>query len=208
MIFVTATDTDVGKTYFSKSLINFLIENNHFKQKEIAYFKAVQCGRPSDFDEIKKETGVDIYCSYDLSFPASPDYAASLENVEIDLEKIKADFQDLQSKYKFIIVEGAGGVAVPFNNKDLVSDLAKLLGLETILVIRPDLGTINHSITAVEHLQNKGVKLKGLFVSAKTRDISEAYEIDQEKKDLQNSAALESIIKFTRTKIISFDDLV
>ena len=107
-IFVTGTDTDVGKTFFSKSLISYFIENNLFAQNEITYFKPIQCGSPTDFDEVKSETGVDIYCSYSLAFPASPDYSSSLENIDISIDKIEADFKDLKQKYKFIIVEGAG----------------------------------------------------------------------------------------------------
>jgi len=208
MLFITATDTDVGKTFFAKSLIKFLLNNNIYSSKEICYFKPIQAGIPTDFDEIKNETKIDVYCSYPLNFPASPDYASSLEQIKISSDKIQNDFLQLQNKYKYIIVEGAGGVAVPINDKELMSDLIKKLNLETVIVTRPDLGTINHSLISFEHLNNKNIKIKGFYVSAKTRTISEQYNISEEKKYVQNSKALESIIKFTKSKILKFSDFV
>ena len=206
MIFITATDTDVGKTFFSKSLIKYLIGNNIYDKSEIAYLKAVQCGKPTDYDLIAQETGVDIHTCYDLAYPASPDYAAKLENQEIAIATIKNKFEDLQTQYKYIIVEGAGGVAVPLNNRDLVSDLIKALELETVLVIRPDLGTINHSILSYEHLKAKKINIKGLFVSAKGREISEAYNVSPEEKTKQNNAALKTIVEFTKAKLLELGD--
>lgn len=206
MIFVTATDTDVGKTFFSKSLINFLVENKIFEARDIAYFKPIQCGSPTDFDEIKASTGVEIYCTYNLNFPASPDYAAKLENVEVSLNKIKDDFDKLKKTYKFIVVEGAGGAAVPINDKELISDLIKKLQLETIIVIRPDLGTINHSLLTIEHLKSKAITIKGIYVSARSRDVSEGYNITSEEKAKQNNQALKTIIKFTKLRKLDFND--
>ena len=206
MLFITATDTDVGKTFFSKSLINHLVTSGAYDRTEIAYFKAVQCGEPTDFDEIKKETGIDIYCSYNLAYPASPDYAASLESIEISLEKIKTDFDELKTKYKFIVVEGAGGAAVPLNKKETVADLINLLGIEAVLVIRPDLGTINHSLITVDYLKAKAVDIKGLFVSAKSRELSEAYNVSVEDKKKQNDAAIESIKRFSGLQTLELSD--
>jgi dethiobiotin synthetase len=206
MIFVTATDTDVGKTFFSKSLINHLLKSNTFKKEEIAYLKPIQCGKPTDFDEIKNETGVDVYCSFNLKYPSSPDYASELENIQISLKKVKADFENLKKKYKYIVVEGAGGVAVPLDHQNLVSDLIKTLGLETVVVIRPDLGTINHSLLTIEHLKAKDITIKGLYVSARSRDVSEGYNITSEEKTRQNNQALKTIIKFTKLRKLDFND--
>ena len=204
MLFVTATDTDVGKTYFSKSLLSKLLEQ--MPKEKLAYYKPIQCGKPTDYDVIK-ELGIDTHCSYDLTYPASPDYAASLEGVEIKLEKILDDFQKLKAQYDFILVEGAGGLAVPINKTEMISDLAKALNLETILVIRPDLGTINHSILSLEHIKAKGLKLKGIYVSGKHRDLSLAYELSDEERSKQNSAALKSILEFSQAKEISLDEI-
>ena len=210
-VFITATDTDVGKTFFSKSLIRYLLENKIFDKSEIAYYKPIQCGIPTDFDEIHDQTGVDVFCTYNLKYPASPDYASSLEKIEILIEKIKSDFIELKDRYKFLIVEGAGGPAVPLNQKQFVSDLIKELGLETVLVTRPDLGTINHSILSIEHLKAKGIKVKGIYVSAKSRDISEAYNLSLEDKLKQNTAAINSVLEFTKIKkldLIDFKGLI
>jgi hypothetical protein len=63
-------------------------------------------------------------------------------------------------------------------------------------------------LISFEHLNNKNIKIKGFYVSAKTRTISEQYNISEEKKYVQNSKALESIIKFTKSKILKFSDFV
>lgn len=207
MLFITATDTDVGKTFFSKSLIKHFIESGNYQKNEIAYFKPIQCGSPTDFDEIKKETQIEVFCTYSLKFPASPDYASRLEDLEISLEKIKTEFDELKKRFKYIIVEGAGGAAVPLNKKELVSDLILKLDLETVVVIRPDLGTINHSLLTIEHLINKGIQIKGLYVSAKSRELSEAYDITNAERSQQNLKALETILEFTKTRKLELDDI-
>lgn len=210
-VFITATDTDVGKTFFSKSLIRYLLENKVFDKSEVVYYKPIQCGTPTDFEEVHHQTGVDVFCTYNLKYPASPDYASSLEKIGISIEKIKTDFIKLQSQYRYVIVEGAGGPAVPINQKHFVSDLIKELDLETILVTRPDLGTINHSILSIEHLKAKGIKVKGIYVSAKSRDLSEAYDLSLEDKLKQNTAAINSVLEFTKIKkldLIDFKGLV
>jgi len=210
-VFITATDTDVGKTFFSKSLIKYLLENKVFDKSEIAYYKPIQCGIPTDFEEVHHQTGVDVSCTYNLKYPASPDYASSLEKIEISIDKIKTDFIKLQSQYRYVIVEGAGGPAVPINQKQFVSDLIKELDLETILVTRPDLGTINHSILSIEHLKAKGIKVKGIYISARSRDLSEAYNVSAEDKLKQNTAAINTVLEFTKTKkldLIDFKGLI
>jgi dethiobiotin synthetase len=207
-IFVTATDTDVGKTFFSKSLIHYFLENRIFDKSQIAYYKPIQCGIPTDFDEINDQTGVDVFCTYNLKYPASPDYSSSLEEIEISIEKIKTDFIKLQAQYRYLIVEGAGGPAVPINKKEFVSDLIKELDLETVLVTRPDLGTINHSILSIEYLKAKGIKIKGLYVSAKSRDLSEAYNVSAQDKLKQNTAAINSVLEFTKIKKLDLMGLI
>lgn len=184
-IFISATDTNVGKTYFAIELLKSKLEQD-FKLEELAYYKVIQCGKPTDYDEVKKSIpGITIYYSYDLAEPASPDYAASLEDVKINLNQIKQNWQEIKSKHKFIVVEGAGGLAVPINDREFVSDIALSLELPLVLVISTKLGTINHTILSVEHAKNKGIKLLGLHVSDLNRDYS--------ARELASLASIEKI---------------
>ena len=107
-----------------------------------------------------------------LKNPLSPNIAFEVENYNISLDeiknKIKNSFNILKNKYDFLIVEGAGGVCVPIKDNFLMSDLIKFLELPTVVVSRPNLGTINHTILTVEHLRNKGIDVKGVVINCIT----------------------------------------
>ncbi len=191
-IFISATDTGVGKTFYSVKILKDLLASG-YKLKELAYYKPIQCGDDKDYDIVVKDiNGIATYCSYDLHYPASPHYAAAKENIEIKLEKIRDDFKEINSKHKFVIVEGAGGLAVPLNkNGDLVSDIIRVLDLPLVLIIRPKLGTINHSLLSIEHARAKGLDIQGIIVSEMDLDA----DIDRTKN------AIDTIIKIGGVKI-------
>ena len=146
MLFIAATDTGVGKTFFSQRLLEEAAL--HLDRREIAYYKPIQCGKDkkelfgnifyeADYQCIERSCpDIDSYCTYDFAYPASPDYASALENTIIDINKIVEDFKKLEKDYKFIVVEGAGGLAVPINDKELISDIARALALPTLIVSR------------------------------------------------------------------------
>lgn len=165
-IFISATDTGVGKTFHSVKILKALLDSG-YKREELAYYKPVQCGDDKDYNVITRDLGdITTYCSYDLHYPASPHYAAEKEYVEISLEKIRSDYEEIRAKHRCVIVEGAGGLAVPLNYKgDLVSDIPRVLNLPIVLIIRPNLGTINHSLLSIEHARSKGLEVLGIIVS-------------------------------------------
>ncbi|MBT6842398.1 MAG: dethiobiotin synthase [Candidatus Melainabacteria bacterium] len=186
-LFVSGTDTNVGKTYYSIAILKQLTK--HFALDQLAYYKPVQSGDEKDYDVIRQGLpGIATYTSYDLTCAASPDYAASIEGVKISLAKIANDFKEIQAKHKFVIVEGAGGLAVPLNDRDLVSDIAKSLNVPMILVIGRQLGTINHSLLAIEHARSRGIEIAGIIVS------------DLGDDDERTRASIESIKKLGKVK--------
>jgi dethiobiotin synthetase len=175
MIFVTATDTGVGKTFFSQKIIEAVAQI--IDRRDIAYYKPIQCGKDAkelfgnifyeaDYQCIERACpDIDTYCTYEFDFPASPDYASSLENVVIDINKIVQDFEKLKQDYKFIVVEGAGGLAVPINSTEMISDVAKALNLATVLITKPVLGTINQTLLSIEHAKAKGLNIQALILA-------------------------------------------
>jgi dethiobiotin synthetase len=200
MLFVSATDTNVGKTFFANELIAHLQTERIFTNDEIAYYKPVQSGSPTDVELIQKNNPcLATYNSYSFKTACSPNYAAKLENIIIDLNKIKDDFASIKAKHKFIIVEGAGGLAVPLNETDMVADLAKLLDLPLILVARKDLGTINHTVLSVRYAQALGIRIKGLW-------FKELINKDFDTRVVQDSIA--TIEKITKLKRLSYQDLI
>jgi len=255
-IFLTATDTGVGKTYFSIKIIQDLIDSGAYARDQIAYYKPIQCGSEltqegleTDFNKVAKATGVDVYNTYFLKHPASPHYAAELEGVEISLEKILADFNSIKnmnlpakahiqglrsddersllsvnelrrsernaveessrvnSKYRFVLVEGAGGIAVPLNKCELVSDLVVKLDLPLVIVTRPDLGTINHSLITLGHAKKKNLEILGLLVSEPSQT-GEQYSInDAEFLIKQRENSIKTICEMMDVRLLNVASL-
>lgn len=163
-IFVTGIGTDVGKTIAAAIITEAL---------EADYWKPVQAGdlENSDTHKIAKyvsnTTTVYHENSYALKTPASPHYAAELDNVIIDLNTIKEPKTDNN-----LVVEGAGGIFVPLNDKDTIADLIQP-DYKVIVVSRHYLGSINHTLLTIEALQNRGIAIAGIIFNG---DVNKATE--------------------------------
>ncbi|GFQ99996.1 ATP-dependent dethiobiotin synthetase BioD [Trichonephila clavata] len=139
-IFVTGTDTDVGKTTISSWLC---------LHTGYSYFKPIQTGSTlgTDSHQMSNLTNANVYKeNFVYKRPLSPHLAASLENDSINIDRINLP------KTHNLIIEGAGGVLVPINKTTLMVDLIKKLAISTILVARSTLGTINHTLLSLEAL--------------------------------------------------------
>jgi dethiobiotin synthase len=164
-IFVTGTDTGIGKTIVSAALMN------SFREKEnVCYWKPIQTGTEEDNDtetvrKLANCSGKEIHDKgFRLEKPLSPHLSARLANVEITIQKTLS-FVENQSENKFWIVEGAGGVLVPLNENELMIDLIKALNLPVVIVSRSGLGTINHTLLTIEVLRNKGLEILGVIMN-------------------------------------------
>jgi dethiobiotin synthetase len=101
-----------------------------------------------------------------LKLPLAPAVAAAQAGVRIDLEDIAKAYRDLAGRYDFLVVEGAGGLYVPLVDNDfLVLDLARWLGLPVVVVARPGLGTINHTVMTVKTAQQAGLPVVGIIIN-------------------------------------------
>jgi dethiobiotin synthetase len=164
--FVTAIHTDSGKTLVS-AILTYALQAD--------YWKPVQCGFPRDLDTVKSLV-TNKHClffeeAYLLKEPMSPHAAAKLENVTIDLNKIeKPDNED-----HTLIIEGAGGVMVPLNDKDFVIDLAAKLNAEIILVSNNYLGSINHTLLTVNEIKRRGLTVKGIIFNGPENKETEKF---------------------------------
>jgi dethiobiotin synthetase len=182
--FVTGTDTNVGKTIVSTILCNSL---------KASYFKPIQSGISEgiDSDIIKKFTSSKIIPeTYKLIQPLSPHLAAKHDNIDIDIDKI-----DLPKEEK-LIVEGAGGLMVPINQKYMMIDLIKKLNIPVILVARTTLGTINHTLMSVKILRNYNIRIHGIVLNGKKMiDIKESIEFYSGVKIIYELEYVEEISK-------------
>jgi len=164
-IFVTGTDTGIGKTIVSAALINGL------RGKEnICYWKPIQTGIEDDNDTLRvKElancTDEELHDEgIRLEKPLSPHLSAKLANLEISIKQILS-FVSSQSDEKFWIVEGAGGVLVPLNDKEFMIDFIARLGLSVLVVSRSGLGTINHTLLTIEALRKRDLEVLGVVLN-------------------------------------------
>ena len=155
-LFITGIGTDVGKTIASAIITEAL---------EADYWKPVQAGdlQNSDSHKVKSflsnEKTVIHPNSYALNTPASPQLAAELDGIVIDLKKI------IEPKTEnHLVVEGAGGVFVPLNDTDCVIDLIQN-EYKVIVVSRHYLGSINHTLLTIEALQNRKIVVAGIVFS-------------------------------------------
>ncbi|NPA53689.1 MAG: dethiobiotin synthase [Aquificae bacterium] len=169
-IFITATDTEVGKTTVSAALAKLAKESGI----NVAYFKPVETGcenKCMDAKFLSKITGqpYEEVVLYEFKNPVAPIVAEKEENRKISIEEINNHLKKLQQKYDFLIVEGAGGVAVPITEKGekiyTYLDFALENRLETILVARASLGTLNHTYLTVEALKRRNIKIKGIILN-------------------------------------------
>ena len=166
-LFITGTDTGVGKTIITASLTALL----RAQGKKAIPMKPVQTdGIPAaDLEVYRQITGLPLkekainpYC---FTPPASPLIAARLTPKTIDLTKIKTAYLQLKKKYEIVLVEGAGGLAVPFTPTYTFADLARELKLPLLIVARPSLGTINHTVLTVNYALQHGLQVKGIIIN-------------------------------------------
>jgi len=164
-LFVTGTDTGIGKTIVSAVLMNSLRE-----REDVCYWKPVQTGieEDNDTETVRELAGCTDDEIHDhgirLKRPLSPHISAHLAGVEISVEQITKTTTEYFEK-RFWIVEGAGGVHVPLNDDELMIDLIQTLGLPVVVVSRSGLGTINHTLLTLEALRNRSTDIAGVVMN-------------------------------------------
>jgi dethiobiotin synthetase len=164
-IFVTGIGTGVGKTIVSAIITEAL---------QADYWKPIQTGsiEGTDTETVKKlisNSKTKIYPeAFCLPKPVSPHEAAEVEGVSISINEIQVPVTS-----NTLIIEGAGGLMVPLNEKDTMLDLIKFLNPEVILVVRNYLGSINHTLLSVSALNNAGIKVAGIIYNGISNPASE-----------------------------------
>jgi dethiobiotin synthetase len=165
-LFITGTDTGVGKTIVAAGLAASLANSG----MDIGVMKPIETGfslRSSDAVFLKKIAGVkdslDSICPYRLKHPLSPFTAAQIENVSIGLERIARAYEVLLQNHQALLVEGAGGLLVPITREKMMADLALYLKLPILIISRTGLGTINHTLLSVEVARQRGIEVAGVI---------------------------------------------
>jgi dethiobiotin synthetase len=168
--FITGIGTGVGKTVVSAIIVEAL---------KADYWKPVQAGGldNTDTDVVKSlvSNGNTKYFpeTYKFKTPASPHYAAEVENIKVS----PADFKIPETKNN-LIIEGAGGLMVPLNDDFLMIDLIKQLNAEVILVSQNYLGSINHTLLSIDALKTRNIPVKGIVFNGEQNPSSEKYILE------------------------------
>lgn len=171
VIFVTGTDTGVGKTIVTAVLAR------HFKHQGIpvGVMKPVETG-VTDPDLPGEDAALlqwaadcteplERIAPYRFKAPLAPDQAAKLEQRGISLATIAEQARELSKRYPITLVEGAGGLMVPLAGGLLIADLVRQLGAELLIVTRPELGTINHTLLTVFAARAMEIPVCGMILN-------------------------------------------
>ena len=168
-VFITGTDTGVGKTAVTAALAALLRE----KGLVTGVIKPFQTGTEleglSDAEFIYRFLGRDCVLSEvspcRLRAPLSPYRAAATEGVDIPLEDIMEHTRDYISRNDVTLVEGAGGICVPVTRNCMMADLAVDLDAPMVIVARPGLGTLNHTALSLEYARQRGAQVLGVIIN-------------------------------------------
>jgi len=158
-LFVTGTDTDVGKTVAAAALLH------RYRDRALRYWKPVQTGIEQDDDarEVRRLAGCPVTEGLRFRGAVSPHLAAKWAGETITIDRLCAPALTWPPETRWI-VEGAGGVLVPLNDRDLMIDLIRVLDLPVVIAARSALGTINHTLLTLEALRARSLRVAGVIL--------------------------------------------
>jgi len=173
-IFITATGTDVGKTFVTGLIVKKLRQAGY----KAGYYKAALSGAevtengliPGDADYVNRIANLgermENLVSYVYKNAVSPHLAAKIEGNPVEMDVVKAAYQKIASHYDYLTVEGCGGIICPIRYdhiKIMLEDLIRELDLSTIIITDAQLGTINSTVLTVNYMKQKNIRIKGII---------------------------------------------
>jgi dethiobiotin synthetase len=205
-IFITGTDTGVGKTLIAGAVAKIISQSG----KRVGVFKPVATGCrktkaglvSEDAEFLKRctntELGLEIINPMKFAKPAAPFACEKAENRKTDLKKIADAYKKICRESDFVIVEGIGGIKVPITAQIDVLKLAKAFKLPVVIVARSKLGTINHTLLTIDVVRRAGLSLAGVVINGydeKTKDFAEKT----------NARIIEKLGKVKILTVVPFD---
>jgi dethiobiotin synthetase len=187
-IFITGTDTGVGKTYFTCGLARWLKSYGY----RVGVMKPAETGcvdrdgalYPEDAWNLKQASEcaetLERICPYRLPEPLAPSLAAERAGVKIDVDYLLAVFDEINRAHDITLVEGAGGLMVPLVASYTFADFARVAKLPVIVVAANKLGVVNHLLLTLEHASCKGLTLLGYVLNGITKEFSLAAQTNRQ----------------------------
>jgi dethiobiotin synthetase len=195
-IFITGNGTDIGKTIISAIITEHL---------EADYWKPVQSGELENTDTMKVKSLVSNSKTvfhpeqFKLVQPLSPHASAEIDGVEIELEDFK-----LPSTTNHLVIEGAGGLMVPLNNKLLIADLITHFKSSVIVVSRNYLGSINHTLLTIQELRSRNIPIIGIVFNGEHNPQTENFILQYTqlpllfRVEMEEQIDKQTILKYSR----------
>jgi dethiobiotin synthetase len=188
-IFITGTDTDVGKTYITSGLAITLQKMGI----DVGVMKPFAAGvkqkkgfKSEDVEILSNSSKVDdpeeLLNPQFFPISASPYTAWKKLKIKPKIQLVISSFKKLSKKHEILLIEGMGGVMTPILKNYFVTDLIKDMKIPTIIVTRSKIGTVNHTIMTVKMCQKYKIPIKGIIIN----NFDKGYPIDQLKKDLES----------------------
>lgn len=170
--FITGTDTGVGKTTITAALAACIKKTG----VDVGVMKPIATGitrksgfKSSDVSILCQASGVDdaedLMNPIFMPLPASPYDVKKILQLKFDKKIIFESFEKLKHKHEMLLVEGIGGIMTPILSNYFVADLIKEMNLETIIVTRSTLGTLNHTVMTVKTCHDYKIPIKGIIVN-------------------------------------------
>jgi len=210
-LFITATDTDIGKTMITGAIAAAL----KARGIHVGVFKPLASGGiinqegklvSEDASFLMKAAGIGEELRSEVNAvclkPAlTPAIAARESNITIDIEKIIADVKKNAKKYDMVLIEGVGGITAPLWQDYLLADMMKAFALPAIIVSKPRLGAINHTVLTYEYAKQRAIELNGVILNRWEADSAGILE-ESNIEYIENMTGLPIVGKFPLTKNI------
>jgi dethiobiotin synthetase len=205
-LFITATDTGVGKTLVAGAIAKILSQ----KGKKVGVFKPIATGCRKTREGLisedaeflahcaDSEFALDIINPITFEIPAAPFACEETENKKVDFEKIATAYNYIRSKTDLVIVEGIGGIRVPITKDIDVLSLAKAFNLPVIIVAKSKLGTINHTLLTIDATRQSGLSLAGVIING--------YDETGDLAEKTNTAIIKELGKVEIMAVVPFDN--
>ena len=193
-LFITGTDTEIGKT-----LITCILANKYKEKFEVQIYKPVVAGLNKDnknedlesYKKIIKNVSDNQLSDYILPHYCSPNISAKLTKKKINFQKILTKINNLKENSKFLIMEGAGGIYCPINDKYTFIDLIDAIKIPVVVVCGIKLGAINHSILTLNTLKTKKINVLGWVANCVEKN--EQYIIDENIKYIAKHTSIDHL---------------
>lgn len=191
-IFVTGTDTGIGKTIVAAMLAQGL---------NASYWKPIQAGleEETDTEFVQRTTDLSEFQikpeRYRLNTPMSPHASADIDGVSISM----SDFELPDYETDHLVVEGAGGLLVPFNDEDMIIDLISFLELPVVIVACSTLGTLNHTFLSLEALRSRSIPILGVVLNGPRHESN--YKTIEEYGNINILAEIEELTELNPSSL-------